>query len=81
MSGLIGFYHSYPQGYPQINLTVKNTICPGVEESGEKWVIEHLDRWARNVQTTKPSYPQTFVAQIIHPNLHIVKPSNLKNPL
>jgi len=42
-------WHSYPQVYTQINLTVKNTICPGVEESGEKWSIEHLDRWGRNV--------------------------------
>jgi hypothetical protein len=27
-----------------------------------KWSIEHLDRWVRNVQTSKPSYPQTFIA-------------------
>jgi hypothetical protein len=40
-------------------------ICPGVEESGEKWVIEHLDRWVRNVQISNP----------LPPNLHIVKPS------
>jgi hypothetical protein len=58
-------WYSYPQVYPQINLTEKNTICPGVEESGEKWSIEHLDRWGRNVQTST----------LLPPNLHIVKPS------
>jgi hypothetical protein len=88
MSGLIGFYHSYPQVYPQINLTEKNTICPGVEESGEKWVIEHLDRWGRNVQTsnpptTKPSYCQTFIAEIADytSQTSICQVPNLKNPL
>jgi hypothetical protein len=80
MSGLIGFYHSYPQVYPQINLTVKNTICPGVEESGEKWVIEHLDRWARNVQTTKPSYPQTFVAGLYTQTFILSNLQTLKTP-
>jgi hypothetical protein len=63
-------WYSYPQVYPQINLTVKNTICPGVEESGVKWSMEHLDRCVRNVQdvqtyTTQTSIlsnPQTFIA-------------------
>jgi hypothetical protein len=50
----------------RINLTVKNTICPGVEESGEKWSIEHLDRWARNVQTSTPSYHKTFILSNLH---------------
>ena len=63
----------------RINLTVKNTICPGVEESGDKWSIEHLDRWARNVQTSTPSYHKTFqLSNLISPNLqmgHIIYPN------
>ena len=40
-----------------------------MEESGVKWVMEHLDRWVRNVQTsnlhtTKPSYCQTIISEI-----------------
>lgn len=51
-----------------LNVTDIFKIYPGVEESGVKWVIEHLDRWGRNVQTsnlptTKPSYCQTFIAR------------------
>ena len=61
------YQHSYPQVYPQINLTVKNTICPGVEESGVKWVIEHLDRWGRNVQTIKPPTTKPPYCQIPKP--------------
>ena len=51
-----------------------------VEESGEKWSIEPLDRWRRNVHgvlgpAPKPPNLQTlYIPWIIPPNLAFVKP-------
>jgi hypothetical protein len=37
-----------------------------VEENGGKWVMEHLDRWARNVQFKPTQFPnhKTFYQTI-----------------
>jgi len=44
-----------------------------VEESGEKWRIEPLDRWGRNVQNVLKPLPnlQTFLSNLSNLALYI----------